>query len=146
MQDSCQAVALRVLVVDDYRDAADSLAQLCGLWGHAVRVAYSGEQALEIAPSFRPQAMLLDLAMPGMDGVRLAQRLRRAESGNESVLICITGYRGLDIDRRVADAGYNHFFTKPVDPGELRRLLAAIHAELAAGHCDAPHRGADAKA
>jgi CheY-like chemotaxis protein len=132
MQDLFEAFALRVLVVDDYRDAADSLAQLCRLWGHDVRVAYDGEQALRLARAHRPRVALLDLAMPGMDGVRVAQRLRRAELRDACVLVCVSGYRGAHIDRLVAQAGYDHFFTKPADPAELQRLLTSIGASVAA--------------
>ncbi len=114
---------LRVLVVDDDHDAADSLCTLLRLWGHGNRVAYSGAAALVTAAAYRPDALLLDLAMPGMNGLWLARRLRRHPSLQGLLLIAITGY-GDDAHRQLGmEAGFDHFLVKPVDPVALEDLL-----------------------
>ena len=114
--------ARRVLVVDDNRDSADTLAELVRIWGHDVRTANDGPAALECARRFRPQVVLLDVGLPGMDGYELARRLR-AEGLAGDVLVSVTGY-GQDEDRRrAAEAGFDLHLTKPVDPAQLRALL-----------------------
>jgi len=114
---------LRVLVADDCADAADSLALLLQLWGHDVRVVYSGAAALESAAAYRPDVLLLDLAMPGMGGCDLARQLRRRASLKESLLVAITGYAD-DVHRRIGlTAGFDLYLAKPVDPATLEALL-----------------------
>jgi CheY-like chemotaxis protein len=114
----------RVLVVDDNIDSADTMAELVRIWGHDVRTAHDGPSALEQARSFRPQVVLLDVGLPGMDGYELARRLR-AEGLAGELLVSITGY-GLEEDRRRAEeAGFDHHLTKPVDPDTLLRLFKA---------------------
>jgi CheY-like chemotaxis protein len=116
---------LRVLVVDDCRDNRDSLALLVRLWGHDVRLAADGPSALEASRSFRPHVVFLDIGMPGLDGWELARRLRQQEAGRTLLLVAVTGY-GRQQDRaRSLEAGLDAHLTKPVDPGELQRLLAA---------------------
>jgi DNA-binding response OmpR family regulator len=111
---------LRLLVVDDNRDAADSLAMLLGLWGHQPRVAYDGETALRAARAEPPDAVLLDLGMPGLDGYDLARDLRPA------ALIAVTGYADTAHRERAAAAGFDHFFVKPVDLDALRGMLGDL--------------------
>ena len=119
---------LRVLVVDDNVDAADSLAMALRLSGQEVRVAYDGEAALAIAAELNPQAVLLDIGMPVMDGYLVARRLRQAESTRLSLLIAVTGW-GQDEDRRRSrEAGFDHHLVKPVDPGVLVPLIARYRA------------------
>ncbi len=115
----------RILVVDDNRDAAETLAALMELEGHAVRVALEAERALEIAADFDPEVALLDIGMPGMNGYQLAQRIRTTTSATHPMLVAITGW-GQAQDRDLAmSAGFDHHLTKPVDVGALLSLLAS---------------------
>jgi CheY-like chemotaxis protein len=114
-----------VLVVDDNRDAADSLGQLLELMGADVRVVYSGERALDALASHRPAMVFLDIGMPQMDGYEVARRMRARPEGRVARLIALTGW-GQEKDRRLsAAAGFDHHLTKPPDAGELRELLAS---------------------
>ena len=115
-------VPRRVLVVDDNHDSADTMAELVRLWGHDVRIAHDGPSALACAREYRPQVILLDVGLPGMDGYELARRLRADGLGGE-LLVSVTGY-GQEEDRRAAEqAGFDHHLTKPVDPDTLQRLF-----------------------
>jgi two-component system OmpR family response regulator len=115
---------LRVLVVEDHADTADSLALLLTLFGHEVRVARDGPTALEMARAFPPDVVLLDIGLPGIDGWQVAERLRQQSGQKRPLLIAVTGY-GQDADhRRSQEAGIDLHLLKPVDPDQLRRLLA----------------------
>ena len=114
----------RILVVDDHHDAGDSLATLLRLLGHQVRVAYDGQSGMEAARVFRPQVALLDIGMPGMDGIELGTRLRQEPEFEHLLMIALTGF-GRDEDRqRSSDAGFNAHLVKPVDVATLNSLLA----------------------
>jgi CheY-like chemotaxis protein len=116
---------LRVLVVDDCTDTRESLRILLRLWGHEPAEAADGPAALELAAAFRPDAVLLDLAMPGMDGYEAARRLRRLPGLEHVLLIAATGH-GQAQDRTASRAaGFDHHLVKPFDPVELERLLAS---------------------
>jgi CheY-like chemotaxis protein len=116
-------------VVDDNRDAADSLALLLRLQGHEVRVAHNGLAALEFAKSYRPEMVFLDIGMPGMDGYEVARRLRR-QPGLESVrLAALTGWGQSEDRRRTAEAGFNHHLVKPLEPNALASLLSGLRQE-----------------
>ena len=120
--------ALRVLVVDDNRDAADSLALLLEIAGHEARAAYTGREALSLARELRPDVILLDLGMPGMDGYEVASRLRRDPATRGVTLIALTGW-GQEADRkRSAEAGFDRHLTKPVAFEVVQRLFAEIGA------------------
>jgi CheY-like chemotaxis protein len=120
--DEAPARALRVLVADDNRDAADSLQRLLALFGHEVRVAYDGASAVSVGSEFRPRVAILDIGMPGTNGYDVARALRRRH-GQDVTLVALTGW-GQDADRRRAsDAGFDHHLTKPVDPQTLNSLL-----------------------
>jgi CheY-like chemotaxis protein len=114
---------LRILVVDDNTDAAESLARVLTLGGHTVRVANAGETALAEAAPFAPAVVLLDIGMPGMDGIEVARRLRRSLPHARPLLVAVTGF-GQPADRaRTAEAGFDHHLVKPIDIGTLRSLL-----------------------
>jgi PAS domain S-box-containing protein len=115
---------LRVLVVDDNVDAADSVALLMRMDGHEVRTAYDGPTALRVAPEFRPQVVLLDIGMPGMDGYEVARRLR-GEFGREVLLVAMTGFGQEEDRRRATEAGFDHHLVKPADPAALDDILRA---------------------
>jgi CheY-like chemotaxis protein len=114
----------RVLIADDNQDAADSLAMLLEMGGHDVRVVNDGRSALSVAHSFRPDAVLLDIGMPQLNGYDVARALRKQPWGNGLTLIALTGW-GQDGDRQQAvDAGFDHHLTKPVHPDALDMLLS----------------------
>ncbi len=113
----------RILVVDDNADAAASLALLLKFSGHEVHVAHEGEEALRLAETLRPQAVLLDVGMPGMDGYEVARRLRQRPGTKDAVIIAVTGY-GAEADRRRGRAaGFDHHLTKPVDLASVADLI-----------------------
>jgi PAS domain S-box-containing protein len=117
--------ALRVLVVDDNQDAAETLSDVVGSWGYAVATANSGAAALRELESLPAGVALLDIGMPEMDGYALARRVRSTPAGREMLLVAVTGY-GLDADRQAGlQAGFDHFLTKPVDLAFLEDLLSA---------------------
>ena len=121
----------RVLVVDDSRDAADSLGIVLALQGCETRTAHDGPSALEALDSFRPGVILLDLALPGMGGLELARRIRQHPAGRRTAIIALTGW-GQERDReRTRSAGIDHHLVKPVDLEALRDLLASLPAETA---------------
>ena len=119
------AACMRVLVVDDVTDSADSLVDLLRVWGHQAQAAYDGEEGIRKARSFGPDVMLIDLGMPRMDGYELCRRLRQ-EFGQGIHTVALTGW-GAKVDQlRSSDAGFNQHLTKPADPAELRNLLVAV--------------------
>jgi CheY-like chemotaxis protein len=124
------AGTLRVLVVDDCRDAADSLGLLVGLWGHAAFVAYSGQGALELAAITRPHVVLLDLALPSMSGFDVASQLRERPELGGMVLIAVTGLSDVATRSRALESSIEHVLVKPVDPVDLERLLAEIASQV----------------
>lgn len=124
--------ALRVLVVDDYRDATDSLDLLLHQWGHNVYLAYDGRQALESATKNKPDVVLLDLALPGMDGYAVAREIRRNPELTGMQLVATTGYTTELHRRRAEEAGFNEFLIKPVPPLHLQALLERLRNRIQA--------------
>jgi len=127
----------RLLVVDDHVDAADSLAMILKLLGAEVRVARDGYEALSVLESYEPDAILLDIGMPGMDGYETARRFRARFGNRRTTLIALTGW-GQEQDRqRARDAGFDHHVVKPADIAALQAILASLpsygapHAEAA---------------
>ena len=122
---------LNVLLVDDNRDAADSLGMLLEAAGARTTVAYSGAQALELSQGQSIDVAILDIGMPEMDGCQLAQRLRERPDASRLTLIALTGW-GQERDRqRLATAGFQHHLLKPVKIEELIRLLQGVPSEIA---------------
>ena len=129
---AASAHALKVLVVDDNVDAAQVLAMYVGAAGHEVAVEHDPFAALARAGTFAPDACLLDIGLPGMDGHELARRLRALPATFGALLVAVTGY-GQAQDREASrSAGFDHHLVKPVDMGELERILAAANAANAA--------------
>ena len=116
----------RLLVVDDNKDAAMSLATLLRLQGHEVRIADNGSLALEMANSYRPDLVFLDIGMPGMDGYEVARRMRQMPGLEKTVLTALTGWGQQEDRRRTAKAGFDHHLVKPVEATALENLLAGL--------------------
>ena len=117
----------RVLVVDDNVDSAETMAEILKLWGHEVQTAHDGPGALEAARAQRPDAILLDLGLPVMDGYETARRLR--QEGLGTLLVAVTGFGGAEDRRRATEAGFDTHLVKPVSPEALRRVLRPREAE-----------------
>jgi CheY-like chemotaxis protein len=113
----------RVLIADDNRDAADSLSMLLQIAGHAVTVAYDGQQALESIETTRPEVALLDVGMPELDGYEVARRVRLDPRIRNTLLIAVTGWGQASDKERALAAGFDVHFTKPVEPTALIDLL-----------------------
>ncbi len=122
--------ALRVLVVDDNRDAADSLVTLLRLWGYDCRVSYDGQSALQTARQYEPACLLLDINMPGIDGCSVAQQIRQEPELGGVKLVALTAYSDEKHTRRIHKAGFDHHLVKPADTDELQRLLTMIEQVL----------------
>ena len=121
--------SLRVLVVDDNVDAADGLKMLLELDGENVDAAYDGEAALRRARESRPQVVLLDVGMPGMDGYEVARRLREAPETRNAYIIAVTGWGQSEDRQKSKEAGFDLHLVKPIDPEALRRLLRGFRAK-----------------
>ena len=126
---------LRVLIVEDNQDAAESLAMMLELWGHAVETASDGLAALELVARREPDVVLSDLGLPGMDGYELARRLRQRPGLQDAVLVALSGYGREEDKCRALDAGFDHHLVKPPDLDVLAELLGRI-----AGRPDEPTR------
>jgi CheY-like chemotaxis protein len=116
----------RILVVDDNRDAADSLAMMLRLKGHDIQTAHDGLEAVQAAATFRPEVVLLDIGLPRMNGYEAARHIREQPWGGNMALIALTGWGQEEDKRRSLEAGFDHHLTKPVDPAALEKLLALI--------------------
>jgi len=115
--------ARRILIVDDSRDGGESMAMLLRVLGAEVALAHSGRHALECVDAFKPDVVLLDIGMPGMDGYEVARRIRANPANRNMSLIALTGW-GQDEDRRRSvAAGFDHHLVKPADIEQLRQLL-----------------------
>jgi signal transduction histidine kinase/CheY-like chemotaxis protein len=113
----------RVLIADDNRDSAETLAMLLRVDGHEVAIAHDGSAALATFGGFAPDVVLLDIGMPGANGYEVAQRIRHSGPGAHIKLIAITGWGQESDKERAFAAGFDHHLTKPVDPRQLNALL-----------------------
>ncbi|HWH46629.1 MAG TPA: MASE1 domain-containing protein [Burkholderiales bacterium] len=116
----------RILVVDDHRDSADSLATLLRMIGHEVKTSYDGQDAIELAAQYRPQLVLLDIGLPGKTGYEVARELRNAHHRSQLVLIAVSGYGQEEDRRRGREAGFDYHLVKPVDPAEIEELIGSL--------------------
>ena len=123
--DASANVALKILVVDDNLDGAQSLAELLSVLGHEVRVAHDGQAALVVATEFRPQVILLDIGLPICDGYEVCRRIRAQPSGGEVFVVATTGWGDEDALRKGAFAGFDRHLVKPVDESVLASTLAS---------------------
>jgi CheY-like chemotaxis protein len=117
---------MTALVVDDNRDAGESLAQVLALLGADVRVAHNGRDALEVFAEQRPRVVLLDIGMPGMNGYDVARVIRERFADTPTTLIALTGWGQEDDRRRAREAGFDHHLVKPAELGALQALLGAL--------------------
>ena len=120
-----QPAALRVLIADDHVDAAETLAMLVGLEGHAVEVACNGQDALTLARRLRPDVAILDIGMPGLDGHAVAHHIRQTQAGESMLIVALTGRGDAEDKERAQVAGFDEHFTKPVDPALLLGCIRA---------------------
>src|SRR5205814_5998187 len=116
---------LRILVVEDNKDAADSLRLLLSLMGHEVRVAYTGPDGVKEAAGWSPEVIISDIGLPGLDGYGVATEVRKNPATARARLIAITGFGREEERQRALASGFDFHLTKPADPAELQRLLAA---------------------
>jgi len=122
---------LRVLIVDDHRDGADSLGLVVEEFGHTAHVTYGGRQALDVATVFRPDLMLIDLAMPDLDGCSLVQRLRQTPAFAHTRLVAVTGHSDEGHETLAMKAGFDAVLFKPVSLKDIEGVLAVVAPAVA---------------
>ncbi len=113
----------RILIIEDNRDAADSLRLLLNIMGHEARVAYTGPEGVAAAKEWHPDVVYCDIGLPGIDGYEVARQLRRLPGMAKALLVAITGYGQEPDVKRGKEAGFDHYFLKPIDPVQLQQLL-----------------------
>jgi CheY-like chemotaxis protein len=118
---------LKILVVDDNKDGATSLALLLKLTGHTSRAAHSGPDGLRVAGEFRPDVIFLDIGLPGMSGYEVARKLRQDAALKGTTIVALTGWGSEEDRRKSREAGCDEHLTKPVDADAVRRVLAAAN-------------------
>ena len=116
----------RILAVDDNRDTADSLGLMLQMMGHEVRTAYGGLAAVQVAATFRPEVILLDIGMPELNGYEVARQIRQQLWGKEVTVIALTGWGQEEDKRRALEAGFDYHLTKPVEGDAVQKLLAGL--------------------
>jgi CheY-like chemotaxis protein len=116
----------RVLVVDDNRDAADTLSALLEVLGHVAQVANDGPAALAAMQDFRPQLVFLDLGMPGMNGCQVAEAIRTDRRFDQPVLVALTGWGSEDDRERTTAAGFDLHLTKPISLEAIEKMLSSV--------------------
>ena len=124
--DISSGVPRRIMVVDDNADAADSLALLISTEGHEVQTACDGKSALELAEAFKPELMLLDISMPGLNGYELACCLRERPWAERLTIVAVSGWGGREDKQRAISAGFAHYLVKPVDPAEVHAVINGL--------------------
>jgi CheY-like chemotaxis protein len=117
---------LQIVLNEDNRDAARSMQLVLELYGHSVALAHDGADGVELARRFRPDVILCDLGLPGMDGFAVARTLRREMPEKGPYLVAVSGYGSEADRRRCFQAGFDRHLTKPVEPSELRELFALL--------------------
>jgi CheY-like chemotaxis protein len=120
-----RAAGSKIVVADDNRDAADTLAMMLTLAGNEVRTAGDGQEAVAVAEAFRPDAMLLDIGMPRLNGCDACRRIREQPWGRDILVVALTGWGQEEDRRRSQEAGFDAHLVKPVDPAALDKLLGS---------------------
>ena len=116
----------RVLIVEDNADAADMLAISLRAAGHSVEVAYSGPSGIAVSRTQKPHVVLLDIAMPKMDGLKVVRQLRGQPETQDSLIVAVTGFGREDDRERTKEAGFDHHLVKPVSPNQILELLGRL--------------------
>ncbi|HZE90729.1 MAG TPA: response regulator [Rhizobacter sp.] len=124
----------RCLLIEDHVDAAESLAMLLQLIGHEVEVAFDGAGGLAKARSLRPEVVLCDIGLPGMDGYAVARALRAAPETSSAFLIALTGYGQEDDRRRALEAGFDAHLTKPASIQQIHKTVLTAIGRTAVAH------------
>lgn len=123
--------SFRILIVDDNRDGADSLAMMLRTMGNESRTSYDGPQGVNAAEEFRPEVILLDIGLPNLNGYEVCRTIRKRPWAKSTIIIAVTGW-GQDEDRRRSqEAGFDHHMVKPVDPERLMKMLAGLQISMA---------------
>ena len=130
------ASPLSVLVVEDQEDTALSTAELISLWGYSVRVANSGPAALKEVADAMPDVVLLDIGLPGMDGWKVAKRMRDGATGKQPFIVAVTAYAEEADKWRSADAGVDMHWIKPASPAALEEMLGWVRELLTPAKAD----------
>lgn len=120
------AAKRRILIVDDNRDAAESLGMMLRLMGNEVRTAHDGLAAVEVADAYRPEMILLDIGLPKLNGYDACRRIREQPWSNGTVIVALTGWGQEEDRRRSQEAGFDHHLVKPVEVDNLTKLLAHV--------------------
>jgi len=120
----------RVLIVEDNADSARRLITIIHLWGHEARVVYNGAQALDVAKEYRPDVVLLDIGLPGMDGYAVARALRDDPWLKECALLAMTGYDRDEVRLKAKDVGFDRHLLKPLELDALELLLIELAERL----------------
>jgi PAS domain S-box-containing protein len=128
----------RILVADDNVDSAASLAMLLTIMGNEVRTAHNGLEAVEVAAAFRPDAILMDIGMPKLNGYEACRHIREQPWGKQPLLIAVTGWGQEEDRQRSREAGFDHHMVKPIDPVALERVLAGLAPQTARGQAVPP--------
>jgi CheY-like chemotaxis protein len=121
----------RVLIVDDFPDAAEMVCMMLGMLGHECRTAVCGKQALEVAAEFQPDIALLDIGLPDMTGYELARALRQQLAGKPLYLAAVTGWGQPEDRNRALEAGFDKHILKPADNKKLREIIHSAESETA---------------
>jgi CheY-like chemotaxis protein len=121
-----QSAGRRILVVDDNRDSARTLARLLEVIGHEARIVYDGGEAVAMAEAYHPEVILLDIGLPVMNGYEVARTIRRHPWGTDIVIVALTGWGQLEDRKRSKEAGIDHHLVKPVEPQALIDLLSRM--------------------
>jgi two-component system, chemotaxis family, CheB/CheR fusion protein len=116
---------MRILVVDDCEDTVETLCILLRLWGHEVRAAHDGSEALAMAGAYKPDVILLDILLPRQNGYQVARQLRQLPEISGALLVAVTGYAQSEDFAKSREAGFDRQLVKPVQLDELQRLLEA---------------------
>jgi CheY-like chemotaxis protein len=118
----------RILIVDDYKAAADMLAMVVKILGYEVRTAMDGQSGVDTASTFSPDIIIMDIGMPRMNGYEAATHIRQQDWGQNMVLIALTGWDSPEDRQKIQNAGFNHHLVKPAEPQHLKTLLAQIES------------------
>lgn len=127
LERASSVAGFRILVVDDDWDEARTLGMMFDATGNSARIAHDGQEAIAAAAEFRPDLILMDIAMPGIDGCEAARRIRSRPWGKGVTIAALTGWVRDDVREWAKDAGFDHYFVKPVDFAILLELLADRH-------------------